>query len=90
MTVIVTSSVSASPSQDPARGEDRRAETELFAPRGRGRREPGAEEPLEATADRLQLLLPKLHKHLLLLHRTQPWPSGIEILQLNPRWGTFF
>ena len=31
-----------------------------------------------------------LEPALLLLHRTQPWPSGREILQLNPRWGALF
>ena len=31
-----------------------------------------------------------LEAALLLLLRAQPWPSAIEILQLNPRWGTFF
>ena len=31
-----------------------------------------------------------LEPELLLLHRTQPWPSGIEIPHVFPRWSTFF
>ena len=31
-----------------------------------------------------------LEPALLLLHRTQPWPSGIEIPHVFPRWSTFF